>query len=164
MTRKDHLRAIWVGFGWSEQSTPATRGDRPPAVLSTLTLAAAVALTAGPAGRAWAAAWTDAVAVTQTTIQAARVPPPGTFTCGAVGAFSVSFSWAAVPGATTYTLHYGSGGTSTLTASGTTATITTVVSSGTAWVVANHDYGSTTWTSTASATRTYTVAVASLCS
>ena len=62
-----------------------------------------------------------------------------------------------------YTLHYGSGGAQTQTVAGTTATITAAISGGTAWVVANRNFGSTTWTSVASQTRTYTVAVVSLC-
>lgn len=110
------------------------------------------------------AAWTDPVSVTGTTLTADTVPPPATFTCGTLGVLSVRFNWTAVAGATNYTLHYGSGGAQTTTVTGTTATITTAISSGTAWVNANRNYGSTTWTSANSNTRTYTVAVVSLCS
>lgn len=111
----------------------------------------------------WSAPWTDTVDVTGTSFAAPTVPPPATFTCGALGVLSVTFNWSAVAGATDYTLHYGSGGTSSLHVSGTSATIVTVISGGTAWVETNVDYGSTTWTSVASNTRTYTVAVVSLC-
>jgi signal peptidase I len=110
------------------------------------------------------AAWTDATTVSGTTLTAYTVPAPATFTCGPVGALSVTFNWVAVTGATGYTLHFGSGGAQTVDTTSTTKTITTAISSGTAWVVASHDYGSITWTSLASTTRTYTVAVVSLCS
>lgn len=110
------------------------------------------------------AAWTDPVSATGTTLTADTIPPPATFTCGTLGLLSVRFNWTAVAGATNYTLHYGSGGAQTTTVTGTTATITTAISGGTAWVNANRNYGSTTWTSANSNTRTYTVAVVSLCS
>jgi len=60
-------------------------------------------------------------------------------------------------------LHYGSGGATTVDVTGTSKTITAAVSGGTAWVLANRNFGSTTWTSVASTTRTYTVALTSLC-
>jgi hypothetical protein len=124
-----------------------------------------VAVSGSHARTPWTlAAWTDAVGVSGTTLTAYTVPPSPTFTCGALGIFSVKFDWAAVSGATSYTMHYGSGGAQTLTATATSATITTAISAGTAWVLANHDFGSATWTSAASPTRTYTVAVWSLCS
>ena len=66
-------------------------------------------------------------------------------------------------GATSYTVHYGSGGSQTTTVAGTSTTIVTAIAGGTAWVQANRNYGATTWTSTASVTRSYTVAVVSLC-
>jgi hypothetical protein len=97
------------------------------------------------------------------TFTATTVAAP-TLSCGALGVLSVTFNWTAVPGATDYTLHYGSGGSSTVTTTATTRTIVTAISGGTAWVVANRSFGSTTWSSVASNSRTYTVAVASLCS
>lgn len=120
----------------------------------------------GPAGLgpASAAPWTDPVTVSGTTLTADVIAAPATFTCGGLGVLSVTFNWAAVSGATSYTLHYGSGGSSTTTVGGTSATIVTAISGGTAWVVANRSFGSTTWSSVASNTRTYTVAVVSLCS
>jgi hypothetical protein len=93
----------------------------------------------------------------------ATVPPPASFDCGVLGVLSVTFVWTAVPGATNYTLHYGFGGSQTATVSGTSAILVTAIAGGTAWVQANHDYGSVTWTSAASNTRSYTVAALSLC-
>jgi signal peptidase I len=110
------------------------------------------------------AAWTDAVGVSGTTLTAYTVPPSPSFTCGSVGVLSVKFNWTAVAGATNYTLHYGSGGATTLNTALTTATITSAISGGTAWVQVNRTFGPVTWTSVASQTRSYTVAAVSLCS
>ena len=123
---------------------------------------ATATMLAGPAGPASAAPWTDAVPISSTTFTAGSVATP-TLSCGALGVLSVTFSWSAVSGATDYTLHYGIGGASTVTVAGTSHTLVTAISGGTAWVVANHTYGSTTWSSVASNTRTYTVAAVSLC-
>lgn len=127
--------------------------------------AATALMILGPGQVAPAAAtpWTDPVTVSGTALTAAVVPPSASFTCGALGLFSVRFDWTAVAGATNYTLHYGSGGTSTATVTGTSALLTSAISGGTAWVVANRNFGSTTWSSVASTTRSYTVAVVSLC-
>jgi hypothetical protein len=122
-----------------------------------------MAVVAGPAGPASAAPWTDAVTISGTTLTAGTVAAP-VLSCGALGVLSVTFNWTAVSGATSYTLHYGIGGSSTTTTAGTTITLVAAISGGTAWVEANHNYGSTTWTSIASNTRSYTVAVVSLCS
>lgn len=110
-----------------------------------------------------AAPWTDPVTLGGSTMTAAVVPAPATFTCGTLGLLSVRFNWTAVAGASDYTLHYGNGGGSTTTVTGTTALLTSAISGGTAWVVANRDVGSTTWSSVASNSRSYTVAVVSLC-
>jgi signal peptidase I len=118
----------------------------------------------GQAAGAWAAPWTNPVAISGTTLTAGTIPAPATFTCGGLGLLSVTFNWAAVAGATDYTLHYGSGGSSTVAVAGTSKTIVSAISGGTAWVRANRSFGSTTWTSAASNSRTYTVAVVSLCS
>ena len=137
-------------------------GSRVPGVLAMSALLAGIGtLTPAPV---WAAPWTNPVTVAGTTLTAGAVAAPATFTCGALGVLSVQFNWAAVAGATSYTLHYGSGGALTTTTASTTATIVSAISGGTAWVVANRAFGSVTWTSTASSTRTYTVAVVSLCS
>lgn len=154
------------------------RGDRPPpapgrrvrrpadGVAAGAGVAALVALLVVGPGQvrpARAAAWTDPVTGSGTTLTAATVAAPATFTCGALGVLSVTFSWAAVPGATNYTVHYGAGGALTATVTGTSATLTAAITGGTAWVEANRVFPSTTWTSGASATRSYTVAVVSLC-
>jgi len=102
--------------------------------------------------------------VSGSTVGTYTVPAPATFTCGTLGVLSVTFNWTAVAGATNYTLHYGSGGALTKAVTGTSTTIVTPISSGTAWLQANRSFGATTWTSVASATRTYTVAAVSLCS
>ncbi len=110
------------------------------------------------------AAFSDTAAVPTGNLVTTTVPAAATFTCGALGLLSVTFNWAAVAGATGYTLHYGSGGSQTVTTTATTRTITAAISGGTAWVVAHRNFGSTTWSSVASNTRSYTVAVVSLCS
>jgi signal peptidase I len=135
------------------------RSKRTLRVLLATALTAVGVATSAPA---WAS-FTDAVTVSGSTVATATVPTPSTFTCGLLGVLSVTFNWTAVPGATSYTVHYGAGGAQTTTVTGTTTTIVSAIAGGTAWVQANHDYGATTWTSAASQARTYTVAVASLC-
>ena len=125
---------------------------------------AAVSATLAVASPASAVFWTNPAPVTGTTLTAGTLPAPATFTCGGLGVLSVTFNWAAVSGATSYTLHYGPGGATTKTVTGTSTSITSALSSSTAWVVANRAFTSTTWTSAASNTRTFTVAVVSLCS
>jgi signal peptidase I len=110
------------------------------------------------------ASWTDAAATSGSVLSAGSVPAPATFSCGLLGILSVTFNWSAVAGATSYTVHYGSGGAQTTTVTGTSTTITAAISGGTAWVTANRNYGATTWTSTASGSRSYAVALVSLCS
>jgi signal peptidase I len=113
---------------------------------------------------AWAAPWTDPVTIGGSVLTAGTIPAPGDFRCGGLGLLSVTFAWDAVPGATSYTLHYGSGGASTRTGITTTSTsVTSAISGGTAWVVAERGFGSTTWSSVASGSKNYTVAVVSLC-
>lgn len=141
----------------------AERPSRRSRKVSRSVAVAAVGTSLLVAAPAMATPWTDPVAVNGGTYTASVIPPPATFTCGALGVLSVTFNWAAVSGATDYTLHYGVGGASTKTVSGTTTSITAAISGGTAWVVANKNYGSTTWTSVASNTRNYTVAAVSLC-
>jgi signal peptidase I len=120
---------------------------------------AALACTVGPAS---AAPWTVNLTLAGTTLTAGTVPAPA-LSCGALSALSVTFNWTAVSGATSYTFHFGLGGSSTTTTTSTSITLVAAITGGTAWVEANHNYGSTTWTSVASNTRTYTVAVVSLC-
>lgn len=136
-------------------------GQRPKTVqagVGIALLATAVAVPATPT----MASFSDNVPVSGSTITAATVPAP-TFNCGLLGVLSVTFNWTAVPGATGYTVHYGNNGSSTVSTTKTTHTITAAISGGTAWVVANRNFGSTTWTSKPSNTRSYTVAVVSLC-
>ena len=124
-------------------------------------LAAAALVCAGvPAAYAY---WTDPATSTTGTFSAGTVTAP-TLSCGALGVLSVTFNWTAVAGATSYTLHYGAGGASTLNTASTTATLVAAITGGTAWVVAHREFASTTWSSVGSNTRTYTVAVVSLCS
>ncbi|MCZ4499748.1 MAG: signal peptidase [Marmoricola sp.] len=144
---------------------PRTRGRRMADRTAALTAGALLAvLGPGQTTGAWAAAWTDPAAANGAALTAGTIAAPATFTCGGLGVLSVQFSWSAVAGATNYTVHYGAGGASTTTITGTSATLTAAISGGTAWVEANRSFGSTTWTSAASTTRTYTVAVVSLCS
>lgn len=128
----------------------------------TLVLVTAAGVTGGRTSPTLAA-WADATGTSGSTFGTATVPAPTAFNCGLLGLFSVAFSWNAVPGATSYTLHYGTGGSSTLTTTATNATITAIIAGGTAWVTAHRAFGATTWTSGASNTRGYTVAVVSLC-
>jgi signal peptidase I len=161
-----------LGNAWRDRPPRAPRGGRrkmrakaagrvvrPGNVIALLLGAVLVSAHATPQP-AWAA-WTDTVAVGTSQLSTYTVPPP-TLNCGALGVLSVTFNWTAVSGATNYTLFYNSGANS-LTTSSTTATITAVVASATAWVRANRNFGSTTWSSVNSNTRTYTVAVVSLC-
>lgn len=115
------------------------------------------------APRAWAA-WTDSVPVGTTTLTTKVISPTPSFTCGGLGILSVTFTWTAVAGATSYDLHYGSGGSQVVTVTGTSYTFISALSGGTAYLVTNVNYGSTTWQSVASTSRSYTVAVVSLCS
>ena len=139
-----------------------SRRDRARKPFRAFATATVIAVGLWPAVPAWAA-WSDAVPVSGITLGTYTVPVPATFTCGALGALSVTFNWTAVAGATSYTLHYGANGSQTVSVTGTTRTIVTAISGGRAWVEANQAFGSTTWTSAASQTRTYTVAVVSLC-
>jgi signal peptidase I len=106
--------------------------------------------------------WTDSVTpVTTGALSTTTIPAPAAFTCSLNGLRTQAvFSWGAVTGATKYVFHYGTGGTTTFdagTALGVTYGPSALTSgSGTAYVVAEHDYGSTVWTSAPSATRTYT--------
>lgn len=151
----------------AERSSPGPRKRIPrhSARTSLRAVAAAAVLGSGTFSAAPArAAWTDPVAVSGSTVGTYTVPAPATFTCGGLGVLSVAFNWTAVAGATSYTLHYGAGGAQTKAVTGTSTTVVAAISGGTAWLQANRNYGATTWTSAASATRTYTVAAVSLCS
>ncbi|MFL6061728.1 MAG: signal peptidase I [Marmoricola sp.] len=159
------LSLIFRGGGSGKGSGGSTSGRRRAVRAAAVsTTAAFVVLGPGGLSGAYAAPWTDPATISGATLTADVIAAPATFTCGGLGVLSVTFNWSAVSGASSYTLHYGSGGSSTTTVAGTTATIVSAISGGTAWVVTNRNVGSTTWTSVASTSRTYTVAVVSLCS
>ncbi|KAA1399232.1 signal peptidase I [Aeromicrobium ginsengisoli] len=142
----------------------ARKAGRRTRVAARSAVVAVTGATLAVAAPASAAFWTDPAPVTGTSLTAYTLPAPATFTCGGLGVLSVTFNWAAVTGATDYTLHYGPGGATTKTVTGTSTSITSAISGGTAWIVANRGFTSTTWSSVASTTRSYTVAVVSLCS
>ncbi|WP_407317725.1 hypothetical protein UQW22_14155 [Isoptericola halotolerans] len=107
--------------------------------------------------------WTDQGTITSGTVAAGTVPTT-TLTCGTLGVLSVAFTWTEVPDATSYVLRYGSNGSQSVTVTGTSRTITSLVQvSGTASVVTQRAFGQVTWTSVPSNTRSYTVAAVSLC-
>lgn len=135
------------------RAAPACAGRHASRTLA-MAVAGAAAVVPSPAS---AAPWTDGVVVSGSALSTTSVPAPGSFRCSALGVASVTFAWDAVPGATSYTLRYGPGGGSSMTVAGTSQTILTLISGGQAWVVANRNFGSTTWSSTNSATRTYSV-------
>jgi hypothetical protein len=128
-------------------------------VVAALALVLAVVTPRGPA---WAA-WADTGSVASGDLAAGTIPAT-TATCGLLGLGSVTFNWTAVPGATGYVVHYGAGGAATQTlAAGTTQFQTSAsVIGGTFYVVVQRQFTSTTWTSTQSNSRTYTVVVATL--
>jgi signal peptidase I len=143
----------------------ARKTDRKSRAAARSVALAAVGATLVVASPASAAFWTKAAPITGTTFTANTIAAPATFTCGGLGLLSVTFNWESVAGATGYTLHYGSGGatTKTVTGTSTSTSITSAISGGTAWIVADRNFGSVTWNSGPSNTRTYTVAVVSVC-
>jgi signal peptidase I len=120
--------------------------------------------TVGPAGAAtpWADSTTVSAAFT-TGVVAAPVS-----SCGALSVGSVRLNWTAVSGATGYLLRYGTNGTTSeqVGPGVTQKTISGVATSGVFSVQAQVSYGSTTWSSVASGSRSYTVLLTtvSLCS
>lgn len=122
-------------------------------------LAAVTALSLG-VGTSHAWAWWSSTATATATVKATTIAPP-TLSCGTLGVLSVTFNWTAVAGATSYTLT--AGGTTYPNLTTTSKTIVTAINAGTATVVANQSFGSTTWTSLASNSRSFTVAVVSVC-
>lgn len=125
------------------------------------TVVAAVLAAGGVAAAPATATFGDTATVNSGSIATTTIPTT-TLSCGAIGVASVTFNWTAVTGATNYTLYY-NGGASSTTTTGTTATVVSLISNSTAWVVVNQNFGSTTWSSAKSNTRSYTVAVVSLC-
>jgi hypothetical protein len=102
-------------------------------------------------------AWVDSEHAAA-TVSAMTIPAP-VASCGLLGLGSVRVSWTAVPGATGYIVHYGSGaGTSaSVGASVTTRNLTGIVTGGTFQVQAVRNFGSTTWTSLRSNALSYTI-------
>ncbi|MGH3348575.1 MAG: signal peptidase I [Nocardioides sp.] len=149
-------------------STPTQSESHEPGVLRSLgasTLAALVAWAAASGATPTGAEWADGVPVSNTTFSAYTVPPTPTFTCGTVGNRRVTFNWSAVPVATSYVFHYGTGGAQTQELTTTTVTLTAPggTTSGTAWIDVKRNFGSVSWTSVASVKRTYTLAQTSTC-
>ncbi len=132
-------------------------------VVGTAAFAASIAV-ASPAS---AVQWTDTVAITGAAYTASTVPAP-VVSCGLLGVGSARLNWTAVPGATSYVLHYGTGGATSETVGGgvTTKLFSGLATSGTFTVEAKINYGSVTWTSATSNARSYTVLLflVSLCS
>ncbi|PRZ04373.1 hypothetical protein BCE75_110147 [Isoptericola sp. CG 20/1183] len=106
--------------------------------------------------------WTDEGTVVSGAVGAGTVPATS-LSCGALGVLSVRFNWTSVPGATSYVLRYGTNGSQSETLTVTTRRFTSALSGGTAWVVTQRNFGQVTWSSVPSNTRSYTVAVVSLC-
>lgn len=121
---------------------------------SVVTAAFAAALAV--ATPATAAPWTDTVAVSGSVLTATPGSAP-VVSCGTLQIGLTQVKWTAMPGATGYVLHYGSGGgTSETVGSGVTSkTFSGLVTSGTFTVQAL--YGAATWTSVASNAKNYTV-------
>ena len=104
------------------------------------------------------AAFTDAATVQTGSLSTTTVPAP-VVTCGALAVGSVRLNWAPVAGATSYTLHYGSGGgtTETVGSGVTTKQISGLLGAGVFSVHANTLYGTTTWTSVESNKKNYSI-------
>jgi len=150
------------GRGGGPDHRSQRRGGRRAARLGVFAGSAMAVAVAGPASAA-PTPWTDPVSVTGTTLTATTVPTT-TLQCGAVGLLSVTFTWTAVSGATSYTLFWKGGASSTtVNAPATSVTLLSAISSNTAYLVVNRAFGSVTWSSVASNTRSFTVAVLSFC-
>lgn len=125
-----------------------------------VTLGVTLATSALPARPAAAAGWVKPVPVAGTAMKTRTVPAPATFTCTGLNLLSLSFSWSAVPGASSYTLRWNGG---SLTTTALSATTVGLLADGYAWVEANVVYGGTTWTSGPSPSRAYLVLAVALC-
>ena len=146
------------GSGGGRRAQRTSRRVRGRSAVVLLIAAGIATGSVSSAGPTWALPWTDAVTVSGTTLTAGTIAAPATFTCGGLGLGSVTVDWASVSGATSYTVFWNSGASSADVGTATSRPITgSSGGSKTAWVVANHNYGSTTWTSVASTTRTYSI-------
>ncbi|TIC85514.1 hypothetical protein [Nocardioides sp. GY 10127] len=115
-------------------------------------LAAGLLVLVTPTGGAAEAAWSDAGALTGTTVTAAGPTGP-VLSCGLLTLGGAQVTWTAVPGATGYRVRY-SGADHDVSAATLSQSFTAVLGSSTVTVSAL--LGST-WVSTASNTRTVTV-------
>jgi hypothetical protein len=102
--------------------------------------------------------WTDDVPITGSALTAYTVPAP-VVSCGTLTIGTTRLNWTAVPGATSYLLHYGTGGgtSETVGSAVLSKTFSGLITSGTFTVQAQINYGSTTWTSVSSNSKNYTV-------
>lgn len=91
------------------------------------------------------AAWTDSVAVAGTTLTARTVAAP-VVSCRQHVLGGVTLSWPAVTGATSYTVFHNNGA-STSTTTSTGFDVAASLFERTAWVRANINFGSVTWSS-----------------
>lgn len=140
-------------------TTTARPGRRRAAARVAATSTAAVLVTASSAG----AAWTDAVAV-QTVAPAAVqtvTPTPPVLSCGLLTVGSVTLTWTSVPSATGYRITYG--GTTEDLGAGTTSK---KITSGSGTFSVRAKFGSDSWLSVPSNSKSYVVllALVSTCS
>lgn len=148
------------------EETPAAEGGRRRSIGGIRALTVAALLLGGVisvevAPQPTFAAWTDSVGVGTSTLSTYTVPTPANFRCGLLGLGSVTVNWDAIAsppaGTVNYTVTYNSG-SSTANVSGTSFQITGASGgSKTATVRANVNFGSTTWSSANSGTRTYSI-------
>jgi signal peptidase I len=139
-------------------------GGRRRRVTRAAVAAPVVAAIVGSTSVGTSAYFTDTAAVNSGSTTAYTVPATS-LQCGALSVLSTTFVWDAVPGATSYTLFYESGAQQrTVDAPATSTVVPNLAAAHTAWVVVNRNFGSTTWTSVASNTRTYYVLVVGVCS
>lgn len=112
-----------------------------------------------PGSAADAAAWTDPVEISGTSLQPVTPTAP-TVTCpGSLGVGAITFTWPAVPHATSYTVAYGASGSQSTVVTSPTITLTGLVTGGKFSVRTNYN----AWQSAASSpVRTYTVTLALL--
>jgi hypothetical protein len=106
--------------------------------------------------------WTDQGTIVSGAVGAGTVPATY-LRCSALGVGSVRFDWDPVPNATSYLLRYGPNQTNTVTVTGTSRTLSSLVSGGTARVVTQRNFGQVTWQSEPSNQRSYTFIVVALC-
>lgn len=135
---------------------------RAAVVLVVLAIGGSASSRVGPQGTL--AAFTDQPAMTSGTLRTFKIPPP-VVTCTAVNGIQIRLSWAAIAGATSYTITSGAY-VATVNAPATSYTWTPLVASGSATVVAHRPFGSpvtTTWVSTPSNSVTFAAVVVTTC-